>query len=45
MLVGAEQTVHRVTQWPGQESQNQHGKIPTIVWYEGSKVRRSIAFG
>lgn len=32
--VGAEQTIHRVTQWPGQESQNQHGKIPTVVWYD-----------
>ncbi|KAF8594083.1 hypothetical protein BDV93DRAFT_183817 [Ceratobasidium sp. AG-I] len=39
---GAEQTIHRVTQWPGQESQNQHGKIPTIVWYEANKA---VSFG
>jgi molecular chaperone DnaK (HSP70) len=40
---GAEQTIHRVTQWPGQESHNQHGKIPTVVWYDADKkVQHSI---
>ncbi|KAG8792445.1 hypothetical protein FRC12_006092 [Ceratobasidium sp. 428] len=30
---GVEQTIHRVTQWPGQEARNQQGKIPTLIWY------------
>jgi molecular chaperone DnaK (HSP70) len=37
IYIGAEQTIHRVTQWPGQESHNQHGKIPTVVWYDADK--------
>ncbi|KAF8606751.1 hypothetical protein BDV93DRAFT_468343 [Ceratobasidium sp. AG-I] len=43
LLEGAEQSVHRVTQWPGQEAQNQHGKIPTIVWYDSDK--QAVSFG
>jgi hypothetical protein len=31
---GADQSVHRVTSWPGQEAQSQHGKIPSVVWYD-----------
>ncbi|KAG9126352.1 hypothetical protein FRC07_003745 [Ceratobasidium sp. 392] len=42
-LYGAEQKIHRVTQWPGQESQNQNGKIPTIVWYDTDK--KAVSFG
>ncbi|KAG8717706.1 hypothetical protein FRC08_006898 [Ceratobasidium sp. 394] len=40
---GAEQKIHRVTQWPGQEAQNQHGKIPSIVWYDSD--RKAVSFG
>ncbi|KAF8594084.1 hypothetical protein BDV93DRAFT_565803 [Ceratobasidium sp. AG-I] len=40
---GAEQTIHRVTQWPGQESQNLHGKIPTVVWYDTDN--KAVSFG
>ncbi|CAE6412712.1 unnamed protein product [Rhizoctonia solani] len=39
----ASQVVHRVTRWPGQESHNQLGKIPTLVWYDTSK--RAVSFG
>ncbi|KAG9126354.1 hypothetical protein FRC07_003747 [Ceratobasidium sp. 392] len=40
---GVEQTIHRVTQWPGQEAQNQQSKIPTLVWYDlGGKA---VSFG
>jgi len=39
---GGEKKFLRVTQWPGQESQNQHGKIPTIIWYEGNQA---VSFG
>ncbi|KAF8593960.1 hypothetical protein BDV93DRAFT_502306 [Ceratobasidium sp. AG-I] len=40
---GAEMTVHRVTQWPGQEAQNQYGRTPTLVWYDKSK--KAVSFG
>ncbi|KAG9126356.1 hypothetical protein FRC07_003749 [Ceratobasidium sp. 392] len=40
---GVEQTIHRVTQWPGQEAHNQQSKIPTLVWYDlGGKA---VSFG
>ncbi|CAE6539034.1 unnamed protein product [Rhizoctonia solani] len=40
---GAKQTIHRVTQWPGQESQNLHGKIPTVLWYDSNN--KAVSFG
>ncbi|CAE6440499.1 unnamed protein product [Rhizoctonia solani] len=40
---GAKQSIHRVTQWPGQESQNLHGKIPTVLWYDSTK--KAVSFG
>lgn len=33
-VLGIEQVIDRVTQWPGQEARNQQGKIPTLVWYD-----------
>lgn len=33
---GANITIHRVTQWPGQEAHRAAGKIPTIVWYDAN---------
>ncbi|CAE6494346.1 unnamed protein product [Rhizoctonia solani] len=30
---GVKQTIHRVTQWPGQALEHQ-SKIPTLVWYD-----------
>lgn len=33
----AEQTIHRVTRWPGQEAQNLQSKVPTLVWYDHDK--------
>lgn len=40
---GQEQSIHRVTQWPGQEAQNQASKIPTLVWYDADK--KAVCFG
>ncbi|CAE6435873.1 unnamed protein product [Rhizoctonia solani] len=40
---GAKQSIHRVTQWPGQESQNLHGKIPTVLWYDSTQ--KAVSFG
>ncbi|KAH7336868.1 hypothetical protein B0J17DRAFT_665188 [Rhizoctonia solani] len=40
---GANQVIHRVTRWPGQEAHNQQGKIPTIVWYDTNK--KAVSFG
>ncbi|KDN40994.1 hypothetical protein RSAG8_07700, partial [Rhizoctonia solani AG-8 WAC10335] len=40
---GARQSIHRVTQWPGQESQNLHGKIPTVLWYDSTN--KAVSFG
>ncbi|QRV92570.1 heat shock protein 70 kDa 12A [Ceratobasidium sp. AG-Ba] len=40
---GIDQVVHRVTQWPGQEAQNQQSKIPTLVWY--SLDGKAVSFG
>ncbi|KAF8713398.1 ATP binding, partial [Rhizoctonia solani] len=40
---GAKQSIHRVTQWPGQESQNLHGKVPTILWYDSTQ--KAVSFG
>ncbi|KAF8606749.1 hypothetical protein BDV93DRAFT_488634 [Ceratobasidium sp. AG-I] len=39
----AEQAIHRVTQWPGQEAQNLQSKIPTLVWYDSNK--KAVSFG
>jgi len=40
---GANQAIHRVTQWPGQEAQHQQSKIPTLVWYDLDK--KAVSFG
>ncbi|KAL5632478.1 hypothetical protein ACGC1H_005435 [Rhizoctonia solani] len=40
---GIKPFAHRVTQWPGQESQNLQGKIPTIVWYDSTN--KAVSFG
>lgn len=40
---GANQAIHRVTQWPGQEAQHQQSKIPTLVWYDLNK--KAVSFG
>ncbi|KAF8594081.1 hypothetical protein BDV93DRAFT_516060 [Ceratobasidium sp. AG-I] len=40
---GVDQTIHRVTQWPGQEAQNQQSKIPTLVWYDSEQ--KAVLFG
>lgn len=43
LQTGANQTIHRVTKWPGQEVHNQQSKIPTLVWYDSSK--KAVSFG
>ncbi|KAL5632455.1 hypothetical protein ACGC1H_005424 [Rhizoctonia solani] len=43
LQTGANQTIHRVTRWPGQEAHGQQGKIPTLVWYDTSK--KAVSFG
>ncbi|KAG8731399.1 hypothetical protein FRC11_004265, partial [Ceratobasidium sp. 423] len=40
---GASQVIHRVTRWPGQDSQLSTGRIPTLVWYDTNA--RAVAFG
>ncbi|CAE6502943.1 unnamed protein product [Rhizoctonia solani] len=37
------QYIHRVTAWPGQETQKMEGKIPTLVYYDSE--RKAVAFG
>ncbi|KDQ12473.1 hypothetical protein BOTBODRAFT_176413 [Botryobasidium botryosum FD-172 SS1] len=37
------QTIHRVNQWPGQENQAGHSKIPSLVWYD--RTGKARAFG
>ncbi|CAE7125177.1 unnamed protein product [Rhizoctonia solani] len=37
----ANQAIHRVTKWPGQEIHS--SKIPTLVWYDTSK--KAVSFG
>ncbi|CAE7096804.1 unnamed protein product [Rhizoctonia solani] len=39
---GVKQTIHRVTQWPGQALEHQ-SKIPTLVWYD--KHGKPVSFG
>ncbi|KAH7325425.1 hypothetical protein B0J17DRAFT_681320 [Rhizoctonia solani] len=36
---GANQAIHRVTKWPGQEIRDQQSKVPTLVWYD------AVSFG
>ncbi|CAE6466508.1 unnamed protein product [Rhizoctonia solani] len=43
LQTGANQMIHRVTRWPGQEAHGQQGKIPTLVWYDTSK--KAVSFG
>ncbi|KAG8732572.1 hypothetical protein FRC11_012525 [Ceratobasidium sp. 423] len=43
LQAGAEQLIHRVTKWPGQEVHNLQSKIPTLVWYDTTDKAR--AFG
>ncbi|KAG8727547.1 hypothetical protein FRC11_012944, partial [Ceratobasidium sp. 423] len=43
LQAGAEQLIHRVTKWPGQEVHNLQSKIPTLVWYDTTD--RARAFG
>ncbi|KAF8598220.1 hypothetical protein BDV93DRAFT_547548 [Ceratobasidium sp. AG-I] len=40
---GYDLTLHRVTQWPGQEAQQQRGRVPSLVWYNGEK--KAASFG
>ncbi|CAE6420379.1 unnamed protein product [Rhizoctonia solani] len=40
---GVKPFTQRVTQWHGQEAQNCHGKIPTIVWYDSTN--KAVSFG
>lgn len=37
---GGKQTVHRVTQWPGQEPQS---RIPSLIWYDSNN--QPVSFG
>ncbi|KAJ1303453.1 hypothetical protein OPQ81_011642 [Rhizoctonia solani] len=37
---GANQVIHRVTRWPGQEGRDQQSRIPTLIW-----VPKAVAFG
>ncbi|CAE6415054.1 unnamed protein product [Rhizoctonia solani] len=42
---GESQTIHRVTEWPGQEAGKQHSKIPTLAWYDtNGRVHHSLLF-
>ncbi|KAB5590692.1 Heat shock protein HSP70 [Ceratobasidium theobromae] len=41
--LGANQIVHRVTRWPGQEAREEQGKIPTVVWYDTDG--KAVSFG
>ncbi|CAE6388846.1 unnamed protein product [Rhizoctonia solani] len=40
---GAKQSIHTVTQWPGQESQDHSGRIPTAIWYDSDN--KAVSFG
>ncbi|KAG8701438.1 hypothetical protein FRC09_005371 [Ceratobasidium sp. 395] len=40
---GANQVIHRVTQWPGQEASGVQSKIPTVVWYDLDG--KAVSFG
>ncbi|KDQ12455.1 hypothetical protein BOTBODRAFT_134607 [Botryobasidium botryosum FD-172 SS1] len=40
---GGSQVLHRVLQWPGQESQGGEAKIPSLVWYD--QLGQARAFG
>ncbi|CAE7102976.1 unnamed protein product [Rhizoctonia solani] len=40
---GEKWSVRRVTQWPGKDSQNSHGKIPTAIWYDSTN--KAVLFG
>ncbi|KAG8717707.1 hypothetical protein FRC08_006899 [Ceratobasidium sp. 394] len=40
---GANQAIHRVTQWPGQEASSMQSKIPTLVWYD--LEGKAVSFG
>ncbi|KAG8775337.1 hypothetical protein FRC12_001542 [Ceratobasidium sp. 428] len=40
---GANQVIHRVTQWPGQEASGVQSKIPTVVWYDVDG--KAVSFG
>ncbi|QRV92561.1 heat shock protein 70 kDa 12B [Ceratobasidium sp. AG-Ba] len=40
---GVEKSIHRVVQWPGQESQNQQSKIPSMLWYDANN--RAVSIG
>ncbi|KAJ1303483.1 hypothetical protein OPQ81_011670 [Rhizoctonia solani] len=43
LQTGGDQTIHRVTKWPGQEVHSQQSKIPTLVWYDTDK--KAVSFG
>ncbi|KDQ12466.1 hypothetical protein BOTBODRAFT_34434 [Botryobasidium botryosum FD-172 SS1] len=43
MYPGGAQVLHRVVQWPGQQSQGGEAKIPSLIWYDKSGQAR--AFG
>ncbi|CAE6485509.1 unnamed protein product [Rhizoctonia solani] len=39
---GVDQTIHRVTKWPGQEVHSLQSKIPTVIWYDTNNKARSF---
>ncbi|KAF8695747.1 ATP binding, partial [Rhizoctonia solani] len=40
---GGPQSIHRVMEWPGQESQKGESKIPTLVYYDSNN--KPVSFG
>ncbi|KAB5593090.1 Heat shock protein HSP70 [Ceratobasidium theobromae] len=40
---GSQQTIHRVTQWPGQQVTSLQSKIPSLIWYNENK--EAVAIG
>ncbi|CUA69013.1 hypothetical protein RSOLAG22IIIB_08263 [Rhizoctonia solani] len=40
---GAKRSIRTVTQWPGRESQDHSGRIPTAIWYDSAN--KAVSFG
>ncbi|KAF8603219.1 hypothetical protein BDV93DRAFT_493895 [Ceratobasidium sp. AG-I] len=43
LFKGGPQTLHRVTDWPGQKAQKGESKIPTLVYYDSNN--QAVCFG